>query len=101
MKRSLSILGFTLLLAQLASAEVIRIEIKRKDDAGTHERLIGRVYFAVDPKLPANRAIADLDQAPKNAQGKVEFASDLLMFVPKGSARSRGTVFLEIVNRGR
>jgi len=89
------------LLAQVATAEVVKIEIKRKDDAGTHERVIGRVYFAIDPKLPANRGIADLDLAPRSAQGKVEFASDLLLFVPKEAGRARGTVFFEVVNRGR
>src|SRR5207302_1484001 len=59
------------------------------------------VQFSVDPKLPRNRIIADLDLAPTNKQGKVEFASDLLLFVPKDARRTRGTVFLEIVNRGQ
>src|SRR5207237_7681870 len=97
----LRICGLMAVVAQLAAAEVVKIEIQRKDDAGTHERVIGRVYFAVDPKLPANRGIADLDLAPRNAQGQVEFSSDLLLFVPKEAGGARGTVFFEIVNRGR
>ena len=99
-RRLLALCG-VLLLAQVASAEVVRIEIRRRDDFGTHERMIGRVYFAVDPKLPANRGIADLDQAPRNAAGLVEFSSDVLFFRPKDASRARGTVFLEVVNRGR
>ena len=98
---SLRALAISLLLAGVASAEVVRIEIRRRDDAGTHERLIGRVHFAVDPAAPANRGIADLALAPRNAGGMVEFASDLLLFKPKEPQRARGTVFLEIVNRGR
>jgi len=98
---SLKICGLLLLLAQVASAEVVRIDIRRRDDAGTHERVIGRVHFAVDPKLPANRGIVDLDLAPKNAAGMVEFAGDVLFFRPKDPGRARGTVFLEVVNRGR
>jgi hypothetical protein len=90
-----------LLLPQLVSAEVVKVDITRRDDAGTHERVIARVYFAIDPKLPANQAIADIDFAPTNSQGKVEFASDLLLFVPKETDSARGTVFLEVVNRGR
>jgi Alpha/beta hydrolase domain len=97
----LRICGLVALLIQVARAEVVKIDITRKDDFGTHVRVIGRVHFAVDPKVPANRTIADLDLAPRNAQGKVEFASDLLLFLPKDAARARGTVFLEIVNRGR
>src|SRR5262245_53258840 len=90
-----------LALAPAAAAEVVRIEVQRRDDWGTHERVIGRVYFAIDPMAPANRAIADIDRAPKNATGKVEFSSDLLFFRPKDGTRARGTVFLEVVNRGR
>jgi hypothetical protein len=87
--------------AQVASAEVVKIEIRRRDDLGTHERLIGRVHFAVDPTLPANRGIADLDLVPTNGSGLVEFAADVLFFTPKEASRARGTVFLEVVNRGR
>ena len=75
-----------LVLADSAIAEVVRIDVRRRDDAGTHERVIGRVHFAIDPTLPANRGIADLDLAPRNADGKVEFSSDLLFFRPKDPA---------------
>jgi hypothetical protein len=99
--RSTVCLLIVLCLAAAAAAEVVRIDVRRRDDWGTHERVIGRVYFAVDPALPANRAIADLDRAPRNADGKVEFSSDLLFFRPKDPRQARGTVFLEVVNRGR
>jgi hypothetical protein len=89
------------LAATTAWAEVVRIDIRRRDDAGTHERVIARVHFTTDPRLPANRAIVDLAHAPRNADGLVEYSSDLLFFQPKDPARARGAVFLEIVNRGR
>src|SRR5262245_20696667 len=94
-------LGFLLLIVHIASAEVVKIDVRRRDDFGTHERVIGRVHFAIDPRLPSNRAIADIDLAPKNAEGKVEFSSDLLYFRPKRADRARGSVFVEVVNRGR
>jgi len=90
-----------LLLAQAASAEVVRIDVRSRDDFGTHERVIARVHYAVDPKLPVNQRIADVSFAPKNTEGRVEFAGDLLLFLPKRPGSARGTVFLEIVNRGR
>jgi hypothetical protein len=94
--------GAVLLAAQAATAEVVRVDLLRRDDFGdAYERVIGRVRFAVDPQLPANRAIVDLDLAPRNAEGKVEFSSDVLFFRPKDPRRARGTVFLEAVNRGR
>lgn len=90
-----------LLLAQVASAEVVRIDVQRRDDFGSHTRLIARVHFAVDPSSAPNQRIADVGLAPRNAAGLVEFSSDLLFFVPKSAANARGSVFLEIVNRGR
>ena len=89
------------LLVHTAAADVVRIDVRQRDDYGTHERVIGRVHFAVDPLVPANRGIADLVAAPRNAAGKVEFSGDLLFFLPKSAAGARGTVFLEVVNRGR
>lgn len=88
-----------LLLAGLnAHAEVARVEIESRRDEGSYERILGRVFLTVDPKARANQSIADISLAPVNAQGKVEFSGDLLLFRPK--ARDRKTVFFEIPNRG-
>jgi hypothetical protein len=93
--------GALLLVASTTAAEVVRIDVRRRDDAGTHERVIARVHYAVDPRLPANQWIVDLAAAPRNTEGRVEFSGDLLLFLPKTAASARGTVFLEVVNRGR
>jgi hypothetical protein len=93
--------GLLLLLASRTAAEVVRIDVRQRDDFGTHERIIGRVHFAIDPTAPNNAAIADVTLAPRNAAGRVEFSSDLLFFLPKREDAARGTVFLEVVNRGR
>jgi hypothetical protein len=90
-----------LLVAGRATAEVVRIDVRHRDDFGTHERIIGRVHFVIDPSAPANGGIADVTLAPRNASGRVEFSSDVLFFMPKREDGARGTVFLEVVNRGR
>src|SRR2546427_6623 len=80
-RRQLLVLGLlALILLQTAPlrAELRRIEVRRRDDFGTYERIIGRAFFAVDPALAANGGIADVKFAPKNADGQVEFAGDLL-----------------------
>jgi hypothetical protein len=86
----------------LSQAAVTRVEVAERVDLPTtgYERIAGKVYFAVDPKLAANRAIADIDLAPRNAAGLVEFSADLLVLRPKDAAKSNGTAFLEIANRG-
>src|SRR5689334_1926295 len=96
------VFAYGIVFATVAHAAVTRVEVTERVDlpANGYERIAGKVYFAVDPKLPANRAIADIDLAPKNAAGLVEFSADLLMLRPKDPAKSNGTAFLEIVNRG-
>ena len=97
----LALLALTLLQSIPVRAELRRIEVRRRDDFGTYERIIGRAFFAVDPALAANHGIADVDLAPKNTNGQVEFSGDLLYFRPKAPSKTRRAVFLEIVNRGR
>jgi len=63
--------------------------------AGAYERIIGRVYFAVNPENIHNRPIVDLDKAPRNAQGEVEFSADLYLFKPKDMAKGNNAVLFE------
>ncbi len=93
---------FLLFISALAYAGVTRVEITQRHDLAlvNYEEIIGKVYFAVDPKLPYNGIIVDLDRAPRNAQGLVEFSSDLYVLKPKDPAKSNGTALLEISNRG-
>ena len=85
-----------------AQAAVTRVEITERADLGKadYERITGKVYFAVDPKLPNNQIIRDIDLAPVNAKGLVEFSSDLYVLRPKDPKKSNGTALLEISNRG-
>src|ERR1022692_2891181 len=89
-----------LMACGVAAGELQRIEIRTRSQVGRYERIVGRAYFAVDPKLALNRTIADIELAPVNPQGMVEFSSDLLVLRPTAPGKSNGTVFLEVVNRG-
>jgi len=68
--------------------------------AGPYEELKGRLRFAVDPAHPANRAITDVELAPRNARGRVEFAADVSILLPVDLHRCRGRILLDVVNRG-
>ena len=98
-----------ILLAAPVRAEVVRIEVQSRADvlagrsfgsAGPYEKLSGTMYFAVDPRHDANRIIADIDKAPKNAEGRVEFSSSFYLIKPKDPRRGNGTVLHEVSNRG-
>ena len=68
------------------------------DDAGPCERLLGRAYFAVDPDARAYADVVDLDKAPRNESGLVEFATDVCILKPVGSGNRR--LFFGYGNRG-
>ncbi len=85
-----------------ASAAVVRVEVSERSDVGKtdYEQIVGRLHFEIDPKLPGNAIIADVDLAPVNAVGKVSFSADLRILKPKDPARSNGAAWVEIPNRG-
>ena len=110
-----SILGMILvavvvaLAPALIRAEVTRVEITSRQDVlggkafgmvGAYEKLYGKVYFTVDPNNVHNKIIADIDKAPRNSQGKVEFSSDLFILKPKDPAKGNGVAFFDVLNRG-
>jgi alpha/beta hydrolase family protein len=109
-KRRVALLGLSLALAPWpGAAEVTRVDVQRREDVlggktfgdvGAYEKVVGKVHFAVDPKNPRNKVIADLDLAPKNARGQVEFSSDFYIIKPKDSARGNGVALFDMVNRG-
>ncbi len=88
------------LIACALNAAVTQIDITERADDGGYERIVGKIHFAVDPKLGPNRAIADIDLGPRNAEGKVEFASDLYILRPREASKRNGTLLVEVSNRG-
>ena len=92
--------AFCLLLSALPTfARVERFEtLARSDYAHGYERIQGRVHYAVDPANPHDAIIADLDKAPRNARGEVEFSGDVDIVRPKDGGN--GVVYIYAVNRG-
>lgn len=106
-RRCAALLFGLLALAASASARVIRVEILSRTpvlngqsfgSAGAYEEITARVYFAVRPDDPHNRIIVDVDKAPRNSAGDVEFSSDLYLLRPVHGGN--GALLLEIPNRG-
>ena len=96
-------------MANAANAEVLRIEITSRSDIlngkswgtrGPYERLSGTVTFVVDPGNAFDKSIPNIDKAPRDAQGKVEFSSDVTILAPKDRGKGNGVAFFEASNRG-
>lgn len=69
-------------------------------DVGAYERLSGHVVGALDPNDPKNAGIVNLDKAPRNSDGLVEYKVDLRILRPLDRAQGNGWLFHEILNRG-
>jgi len=100
-RRSAIAIAIALCACGTARAEVARVDVAKRADVGTsgYEKIVGTIHFTVDPKLPRNRLVADLDKAPTNAAGLVEFSSDLYILRPKATP-GNGAALVDIANRG-
>ncbi len=103
--------SIVLLLFSLSAAEarVTRVEILSRSEiqdgrafglAGAYEKITGRIYFAVDPANAHNRQIIDLEKAPRNAQGEVEFSANFYLLRPRDIDKGNGAALFEVSNRG-
>jgi hypothetical protein len=99
-----------LLLGSEARAEVVRFDVDERRDvlggrsfglAGPYEVLAGRVHFAFDPRLAANRIVTDIGKAPRDGSGRVLHSADFYLLKPKTMRKGNGTLLLEVGNRGR
>jgi hypothetical protein len=90
-------------------AGLISLEIQRREPfaggaafgkTGPYEKLAGVARIAVDPIHPRNRLAVDLDKAPRNAKGLVEFEADVYILAPKDPARGNGALLYDVNNRG-
>lgn len=96
-------------LPAIGEAKVVRFVVEERTPfaegaewgaAGTYERLIGTAYLEVDPTDPLNAVIVDLDKAPQNARGRVEFRTPFLILKPVDPARGNRKVYYTLNNRG-
>ena len=69
-------------------------------DVGPYEELLGTLHFATDPLNESNTRITDVDLAPRNEKGLVEFTSDVSVILPVDRERGSGKMLLDVVNRG-
>lgn len=96
--------------AGAAQARITRIVIEQRESpafngqkfgqAGTYETLRGRFYGELDPKDPHNTIITDIQFAPKNARGMVEYTGTFAISKPVDMAKSNHVLWYSVVNRG-
>ena len=95
-------LALWLLLATAAPhAHIVKLEITRVEPAGpTHERISGKAHGELDPMDPKNAIITDIDLAPRNARGMVEYVTTFTLVRPTEMMSASGVLLYTVVNRG-
>jgi len=87
----------------------MRIEITRVETAfdglsfgnvGAYEKVVGRAFADVDPTHPLNAGIINIEKAPTNAAGRVEYQVDFYLLKPVDLRRGNRRIFYDVVNRG-
>ena len=99
-----------LLACAALNARVTRIVIEQRESpaykgqdfgkAGKFETLSGHFYGELDPKDPHNAIITDIQFAPRNARGMVEYSASFAISKPIDMAHSSGVLFYTVPNRG-
>lgn len=93
----------------VARAGIIKITITSREPAfggrvfgkvGAYEKLKGKAYGEVDPNLPQNALITDIQLAPRNARGMVEYTTDIYILKPVDLSKGNHKLFENIPNRG-
>ncbi len=105
----LLLLGVLTLATSLAEARVVRFVVEQRrsfaggmafGDVGPYERLDGTAFMEVDPNDPLNAVIVNIDKAPRNARGMVEFSAPFFILKPVDMARGNDKIFYGVNNRG-
>ena len=99
------LLGLVLALPA-AQARVVRIVIDERapapevPGAPAYEQIAGRAFGELDPTLPGNALIQDI-QLAREADGKVRYVASFFLLRPVQAAQASGLMWHDVPNRGR
>ncbi|MBI4468241.1 MAG: hypothetical protein HY650_02855 [Acidobacteria bacterium] len=90
--------------APLRRSRLVRLDITRRESfadgmsfgsVGPYEKLVGTAYLQADPDDPQDSIIQDIELAPRNAAGMVEYQGDFYILKPVDMSKGNGTLFYE------
>ena len=103
-------LAVSLALCAPAQARVTRIVIDETTamivPAGSvaptiaYEQVAGRAFGELDPKVPSNALIQDIELA-KDADGKARYVASFVIYKPVDMGKASGLLWHDVPNRGR
>lgn len=103
-------LACLLFFAATAEARVTRVVVENKQSpayegkafggVGQYEILSGKAYGELDPNDPHNAIITDIQFAPRNARGIVEYVATFTLVKPVDLSKAGGVLLYAVPNRG-
>jgi hypothetical protein len=97
-------------LAPCAEARIVNLQIATKTSpafggqsfgsVGQYEQLDGTAFGEIDPDDHLNAIIQDIELAPRNARGMVEYSMDFSILKPINTDKGNHTMLYDVVNRG-
>ncbi|MDP3718768.1 MAG: alpha/beta hydrolase domain-containing protein [Acidobacteriota bacterium] len=103
--RSVCLAACVLLFGSAAHADVVTLVVEKREafsSAGRpYEKLTGRFYGELDARHPLNAVITDIEYAPRNARGRVEYSATFTILKPVDMTGATGILFYQVPNRGR
>ena len=105
-----SLFAASVVLTSPAEARITKLEITRTESptfggaafgaAGQFEKIVGTAHGELDPRDPLNAIIQDIELAPRNARGMVEYSTDFYLIKPIDMAKGNRMLFYNVGNRG-
>jgi len=102
--------AISLIVAPGAQARITQVDVTTSESptfggyswqgVGQYEKIAGVAYGEVDPSDPRNALITDIELAPRNARGKVEYSFDFYILKPIDLSKGAHKVMYEPPNRG-
>ncbi|WP_241775622.1 hypothetical protein [Pseudomonas tremae] len=101
--------SFMMIAAAPAQARITQLEILRTEPAfggesfghtGAYVRIFARAHGELDPGASNNKIIQDIELAPRNGRGMVEYTSDIAILRPADLAKSNDILLFDVPNRG-
>ena len=110
-KKVFAAVAIAFVCSAATEARVTRIEIAKMERVDPpspgadgaiqpYERLSGKFYGELDPADPKNALITDIQFAPRNARGKVEYVGTFSLMKPIDLSKASGVLMYSVVNRG-
>src|SRR5262245_54487158 len=92
-------LGF---LGARLQAEAVRLVVEHreafKSEGLPYEKLTGRFYGELDVTHPLNAIITDIEHAPRNGRGLVEYSATFTILKPVDMTKSTGVIVYQVPN---